>query len=240
MKRINRPIQSKLEDYGYKPLEKEEDTMLGDIRLVAKYKLRERLRYTLSVQGILGLPTGQTPDINKALNVPAGDGQLDVGATFMADYYYSPVVILNGYAGFEVQLPDTLAMRIPEKVSSSLTPDIDNNVRRDLGDQLLAGFGARYKAFDFTHFQAAYGFRYKGRDSYEGDSYADFRYNWIGRESEQRMHTMQLGVTFSTVDLYKQKRFAAPAEITLAYTSIVSGKNVTKDPLTTLELALFF
>ena len=155
-------------------------------------------------------------------------------------YYYSPVVILNGYAGFEVQLPDTLAMRIPEKVSSSLTPDIDNNVRRDLGDQLLAGFGARYKAFDFTHFQAAYGFRYKGRDSYEGDSYADFRYNWIGRESEQRMHTMQLGVTFSTVDLYKQKRFAAPAEITLAYTSIVSGKNVTKDPLTTLELALFF
>ena len=86
----------------------------------------------------------------------------------------------------------------------------------------------------------AYGVSYKERDKYTGTLFPQHRYDWLAIETEQYMQTAQLGLTFSTVPLYKAKRFAVPFQLALNHTRVPAGKNVGKDPVTVLQFHGYF
>ena len=131
------PINSSLSQYGYEPLENINDTRLGDIRLVLKHQLIQTDKNRSAVSFSTNLPTGQQADPNKVIDIQAGDGQLDVGIGFAHDFRITPALDFTMNFEYMAQLADTDEKRVPYSFTSKLSPDIDTNINRDLGDMVL-------------------------------------------------------------------------------------------------------
>ena len=83
-------------------------------------------------------------------------------------------------------------------------------------------------------------YQHKGKDKYSGNKYSSARYDYLEVDTEQIMHSYIAGFGFSTIPLFKQKKFKVPLQANLYYTSVYQGKNVLKDDIVTFEMALFF
>ncbi|OFZ49134.1 MAG: hypothetical protein A2381_16175 [Bdellovibrionales bacterium RIFOXYB1_FULL_37_110] len=240
VRNMNRPVDKKIEDYGYNPLVDESKTEMGDIKLVSKYKLKEQDVYTLSLLGEMTLPTGKEVSIDKAFGVPSGDGQTDVGLGLAFDYDLTDKLNFSKSVGFIVQLPDKTDKRIPRRADTALSPDKEENIDRNLGDLLYANLATTYNIFYGFYAKGGYSFQYKGRDSYAGNKYQDYRYNWMEVNTEQNMHSLIGGLSFSSVQLYQQKRAILPLEANVTYSTVLTGKNVVSDSLIAFEAVLYF
>ena len=237
-------IADKNDRYAYEPLlsspSYREETGLGDVRLVNKIQISKKTDYTLALVQELVLPTGREADLDRAVDVPIGDGQFDLGLGAIAEYNLSGRSRLWTRLNYTWQSPDQVGKRVPESADSSLSPDIDGQVSRDLGDGLYFSAGGSLIAGQGIKLQAQYSFQYKERDEYRGDEYEAFRYGFLGLNSEQRLHALQLGVNFSTISRYKKKQFPVPLDFNVVWGIPVAGKNVTKDASVVAEAAIFF
>lgn len=233
-------VNEKLIKYGYEPLANERKTHVGDIRMINKYLLKEDVRYALAVRQDLTFPTGRPTSPNKAVDVASGDGQWDAGIGMIGDYFLNDHVQFTAYAGYLRQFATTTTKRIPEKSDSKLTPDVDQNTRMDLGDQIRTQLATKFYFLNGWNTNVGYTFQYREADKYTGGKYDAHRYAWMSQGTEQNMHAGQLGVGYSTINLFRQKRFPVPLEANVYHTRLMGGKNVVNDPLTTLEFAMFF
>lgn len=233
-------IVKKLEDMGYEQPMSEKQTRLGDIRLISKYLLTKNDTYTLSVKGEVTAPTGETQRTTHAVDVGTGDGGWDLGVGLASEYNLNDSFTFMSFLGYTAQLPTTTERRVYEKNDSKLTPDVDNNTSVDMGDILKVEGSLKYSFLNGFQFTNGLIYQAKNEDSINGSKYKSNRYNWMEAETEQNMHAYQSLIGFSTVPLFKQKKFKVPLETNLVYTNIYDGKNVIKDQITTFELALFF
>lgn len=237
--KMSAPISSKVREYNYEPLANEEGSVLGDIKVVAKRKIFESDLNLLALQTELTLPTGKKANVNKVINVSGGDGQTDVGAGIIHDLVMSSHLTLSTQTIYTVQFADKEAMRVQERQDSKLTPDVDNNARRDLGDSFIGQVGLKYNQSGFN-LGSAYSLQYKEKDEYKGNLYEAERYSWSSQDTRQRMQAVQFVAGFDTLEAFKKGQFKAPLSIFLNYTMVVEGKNVVKDPVTSLDLNLYF
>jgi hypothetical protein len=233
------PVSTKLADYNYEPLESQTETKLGDIKLVAKYKTWEDRKNTLTLGGEVSLPTGKEANPNKVVDTAGGDGQTDFGVAVNHDWFLSKGLTLSTTLSHIVQLKDTTEKRVPFTSSSSLTPDTDTEVSRDLGDISLAQTALKWKGRDFSA-GLGYAIQYKQGDKYAGTKYEESRYNLIGKNSVQNMQTVMFNFGYDTIGLYQRGKFAAPLAVGITHSRVLSGKNVVNDPLTVLDFSLFF
>lgn len=237
--KMNQPVPEKLKEYGYQPLQNENKTELGDIRLLTKYQLTDNGINRITLTGGLTIPTGHDQDVNKVVDVISGDGQTDIAIGADYDYMLSDTITLSMGTLYTFQLSDQNAERIPERVDSKLSKDIDPNTERNLGDiWMLAAAGTfSYKGFVAG---AGYNFQIRQRDEYEGALYSRERYNWLGEETFQRMHAAMAKVGYNTIHLFRQKKFPVPLAFTLSHTQVLGGVNVVNDGLTALDMSIFF
>lgn len=238
--KYNAAIENKLARYGYDPLANQKRTELGDIKLVAKYLVTENKNYKVAIAPEVTFPSGREQDINRAVDVPSGDGQFDVGATVVTDFFLHKAFVLSTDAGYVAQLPDNAERRVPFKSDSALSPDIDSNIDRDLGDRVFANISGHLLIRETLTLSTGFGIQYKQPDKFEGSKYASERYDWLAINSTQNMQSATVGLTFSTIPMFRKKEFAVPLNAVLTHAVILNGKNVTKDPVTAFELSLFF
>lgn len=233
-------INEKLVKYGYDPLGYDRKSHLGDVRLINKYLLVEDASFALAVRQDITFPTGEPTSTKKAVDVASGDGQWDAGAGIIGDYMFNDHFHLTAFTGYTIQMPTTMAKRIPEKQDSKLTPDIDPNTRVDLGDQFKAQTAAKFYYLNGFITNLGYTFQYREKDKYRGGSFKEERYEWMSLNTEQTMHASSLGIGYSTLPMFRQKKFPVPLEAHLTHTRVLGGKNVVNDPLTAFEFAMFF
>lgn len=233
-------VNEKLAQYNYRPIKNKKATVLADIKLVNKYQLSKKRDYAIALLNTIVLPTGQTKDVNTLIDISPGDGQPDVGFGAIVDYYASPSWTLSWSVNYTAQLSDHQALRIPERPDTKLTPDIDFYTDRDLGDKMSMFLAAQYNPLETLSLGLGIGLAYKERDKYTGNRFSQQRYDWLAIETEQNMQSAQVGLTFSTIPLYRAKRFPVPFKVSLNHTRIPSGKNVVQDPITTLQFHGYF
>jgi hypothetical protein len=234
------PVKSKAEELGYEAiLRNEKKTMLGDIKLVNKYKVLENESNILTLSGEITLPTGETSILDRVVNVPGGDGQTDLGASVTHDFKFAKYFTFTSNFAYTVQLADTVERRIPEQYKSAASGDIDTNTSRNLGDILSLTFApsVNYRGASLA---VGYSFNYKQADTYSGSLYESQRYGWLAKNSQQTMNAFMGKVGYDTITLYREGKFPLPALISLTHTQIMSGKNVVNNPLTTLDISMFF
>lgn len=236
--KLNDPVNEKVKEYNYEPLQNETATKLGDIKLVGKYKTYEDIRNVLSLGVEVTLPTGEEENPNKVVDVPGGDGQTDVGVNVSHDLILGKFTLASSLA-YTLQLNDTVERRVPFTGLSKLSPDADSNIKRDLGDIFQASLGGKYALYGVT-LGSAYSFQYKQGDTYEGSVYDEKRYDYLAKDSVQNMHAALFSIGYDTIGLFKAKEFPVPLSLTLTHTRVFAGKNVVNDPFTTLDFSLFF
>ncbi len=237
--KISDPINYKIKDYNYEPLENQDVNKLGDIKLVAKYKTFEDIQNVVTMGLEVTLPTGEEINPNKVVDIAGGDGQTDVGLGVNYDFLMHRYWTLAAGASYTAQLPDHVARRVPERSDSTLSPDLDNNVNRDLGDVWGTTLGLKYAYRGFS-IGSAYAFQYKDTDSYSGTEYETSRYDWLSINTTENMHTALLEVGYDTITLYKEGGFPVPLSVKISHSRVLAGKNVVVDPLTTLDFSMFF
>lgn len=239
IRKLNSPVDEKLKDFGYKSLTGEDETKLGDIKLVGKYKAFDNKLNTIVVGTELTLPTGREEDIDKAVDLPGGDGQFDIGMTVNYDYFANSWLTLSTGASHTVQISDTTERRIPFYRNSKLTPFKDENTKRDLGDISLVQVAAKAK-YGAWGLGLGYTAQYKDKDVYTGDKFDAQWYSFAGKDTVQNMHNATATIAFDTIGMFKKKTFPIPLSLSLTHSQTFAGKNVVKDPLTVIDFALFF
>lgn len=235
-------IENKLRDNGYKTLSSSEGrrSRLGDVIIVSKYQYVKSDNLLSALRFEVTAPTGEKTDVDKAVDVGTGDGQWDVGLGVASQYDISGAFSLSGFAGFTIQLPTEGEKRIPVEADSKITEDKDERTEIDLGDMLKIEAALTYNFLNGFSLVNGLGHQYKQADSYEGSKFSKNRYEWLAQDTEQKMTTYQAGLSYSTIPLFRQKKFKVPLQASVFYTSVLEGKNIVKDDVVTLEMALFF
>lgn len=233
------PINAKLREYNYKPLDDEHNTKLGDIKLVSKYKAFEGNKSAFTLISAVTMPTGEEADVDKVIDVGGGDGQLDIELGFAHDFYANKNFTFTFAAGHTLQFADTVEKRIPFTTTSSLSPDIDRSTYRDLGDITKGELAAAYN-WNGINFGVGYAIQYKAGDEYTGDTYSQDRYDMLEVQSQQHMQTLQVNAGYDTISLFRAGKFFAPMKISVGHSRVLEGKNVVSSPLTTIDFSMFF
>ncbi|MBI3542238.1 MAG: hypothetical protein HY075_03050, partial [Deltaproteobacteria bacterium] len=239
--KLNNAVNTKLKRLGYNEIGSYTKTNIGDVKLVGKYQLYKEAQDSLAVKGELTLPTGVAPNVDNALDTPTGDGQVDIGATIIADHYLDRQHAwrTNAYAGYTVQLPDHLDRRLPVNENDSLSNDKELLARK-LGDIVQAGTSIQYEFPFGLNLGTAYAVQRLGKTSYGDGSFQSFRYRLLEANTGQTLHSATFGVGFSTVEMYKRKEFKAPFQVNWAYCMPIAGVNTVKNDYMSFELVMFF
>jgi hypothetical protein len=155
---------------------------------------------------------------------------------------YSPTARLTTTvsASYTRQLAATKAKRLPTSRDETLSADRDDQVREKLGDIMGANMGVRYQAHELWTIGAGYGLQYKTADAYSGSKYESDRYDLLSVDTDQSMQSAIVGMTYSTIPLFKAQKFPLPMDASINYSTVFAGHNVNKISLTAIELVAYF
>lgn len=245
--KLNNAIDGKMRRLRYKPVESMNVSGVGDMKLVGKYNLFADDASSLTAKCDLTLPTGKGPDADRALDVPTGDGQYDVGVGAIVDHKFRRVPELrwNNYATYTMQVRDSLERRVPES-SHDMLASITQKERldRDLGDQIALGTSLSYTVLPIgMTFGSGYSFQFQDETTFMGTKFARKRYQWLSNDQPYRvqaLHALTLTAGFSTVEWFKAKKFKVPLQANVGFSRPLAGRNVTKNDMLAGELVLFF
>ncbi len=245
-KNLTDPINKKALELGYKPIESEDFTALGDIKLVNKYRYFESENDTVTFKNELTLATGRAPQADKIVDVPTGDGQNDISGYAIWDHRLSGEASSKPYGvsvatGVNVQLPDRIERRIPKKTGDPLS-DNSEVVERDLGDQFLLSaslfYGSGAGGF-YSNLGVQY--QYMQASTFRGTKYLAEQYSWLENfYPEQSLTTAVLGFGYSTIGDFRKGKFALPLQANLGLGYPLSGKSASAASLAMGELVIFF
>lgn len=237
--KMNDAVNRKLQRLGYEPIHSMTVNNIGDISVVGKYRIIEFGREAFAVKLAVTLPTGVPPNANRALDVPTGDGQWDIGGTIIHDHSFTRRLKLNTYAGYTAQLPDHIKKRIPTSFDDILSSDTEE-LSRNLGDIVSAGTSLQYQ-FDFGLYLAAgYTFQQQNQTQYDGTRFDPARYRILEHNTLQRLQAAIGGIGFNGIDLYKRGKLPIPFQVNGTYSHPIEGIDVTKNDVIAVEASLFF
>ncbi|NQZ19229.1 MAG: transporter [Bdellovibrionales bacterium] len=241
-------IESKLRDViateiankGYKPLQDEERTQVGDLTFVAKYLAYQDLNVSWAISNRFVFPTAKVRDVNRVIDPAAGDGQFDWGIDSTVVIPVNAKINLIQQTGYTFQFGDTFETRIPLSEEERLSTDVDYAANRDLGDMMYTSFGAQVSPNQSLSFAASYTMAYKERDRWSGSVASADRYDVLGVETEQFMQAFYLQTAVSSISAFKKKRFPIPLTATFGVGKVTDGRNVRNDPVWSFNMSMFF
>ncbi len=239
--KLNDSVNQKLTSLGYAPLRSRSFSAFGDLKLLGKYLLSSDTENVWVLKPSLTLPTGRAPDVNQAVDLPTGDGQTDLATTLIWERKFNTQLQLTTFATYNLQWADRLDRRIPKNASDPLSEDLES-VDRDLGDQISVGSGLGYGAVtDRLSFHLGYVYQFQSSTRFSGQRYSADRYRFLELQNPlQDIHSLTASATFSTIGLYRAKKFFYPFQTRLSLSQPLQGRNVVTSSVVTTDLVLFF
>jgi hypothetical protein len=241
-RKMNNSINEKLTNYGYEPIQSQNFTRVGDIQLIGKYLVHQDAENILTWRSSLVLPTGTPPNVNRALDIPTGDGRYQAGSSLIYGRTLPNDFRWTAYGGVLAMLPHSIEKRIPVAADDPLSRDKEM-LTRDFGANLNLGTSVSYN-HPATGIVTSAGYqinyltptRYSGGTQFDAD-----RYSYLeGLAPSQTLHSATLMAGFSTVEWYKAKQFVYPFQANLVYSHPLAGRNVSATDVLSGELVLFF
>ncbi len=116
-------------------------------------------------------------------------------------------MVLHTTLSYDLYLPDRQTKRVPDKVNQPITTNIEE-VKRDLGDIFKIEVSGRYTLLQGLSISGLYEFGAKWKDQVSGKK--GFAYASLEEETNWTSHIFLVGVSYTTVPLYLEKRFPIP------------------------------
>ncbi|MFI5244243.1 MAG: hypothetical protein ACHQQR_03390 [Gemmatimonadales bacterium] len=204
-----------------------------------------------SVGGVFRLGTGRLDAPDNFIDLGTGDHQNDVEIRSWTDLLYGSHFWMSLVARYNVQMADERVMRITDSPHQPIAAAYrQETVKRDLGDEFNLEVTPRWALNDYVGLAGQYSYRRKFSDAYTGRFTVT---NLVGEQiaidaatldlnTEAREHRLGLGVTYSTVAAFEQKKTRVPVEITYFHTqtTLGSGGSVPKMTLDRVEVRWYW
>jgi hypothetical protein len=207
------------------------------MELGLKYQYLKTKNWRLAFTGGIRLPTGEIDDPDDLGDVALGNGAYALLLYLHHDYIVIKNLVLNASLKYDLVLPHKERLRIPQNVNQPITPNKEN-VDRNIGDAIELDLSATYGISEAFTFSLLYQYAYKMKDIVSGD----LGFNYESRESETRtnQHVGIASLCYSTIPLFKAKKFPVPLTASVSYRNRFAGANIYKSQYISITLAAYF
>jgi hypothetical protein len=214
----------------------------SDIEAGFRYQYLRTRDWQLAFTGGVRFPSGRIDDPDNLTDYPFGTGAYMLLFHFNQDFVVSNLwkdapalspenarpytepgdLVLNGTFRYEVALPDKITKRVPSDVNNPITANKEK-VNRDLGDIFEFEGTAKYTVLKGLSLFGTFLYGFKLKDSVSGDK--GFAYQSLEEETGRTEYVYKVGLTYSTVPLYAEKKFLVPLDVTFEYRNRFAGSN---------------
>ena len=226
--------------FGYKRFETWSGSGISDIEVGARYQYMKTEDWRLAFTGGVRLPTGDVDDPDNLVDLGFGSGAYALLFRFNNDYLGIKNLVLNATFRYDLVLPDKEVKRVPRSVDQPITSaDNKEKVDRDLGDSIELEASASYEFLKGFDFSVLYKYGHGFKDDISGNKGLD--YGSLEEETNWTSHLLTAGFSYSTIHLFKAKRFPLPLIVSIEYKNLFAGSNnVLKQDLLSFSLSSFF
>ena len=235
---INNDNTVDIQGFGYKPIKSWSDSGISDIELGCRYQYLKTEDWRLAFTGGFRLPTGEVDDPDNLVDYGFGSGAYALLFQFNNDYIGIENLVLNATFRYDLYLPDKETLRVPNDASQPITSNKEQ-VERDLGDVIELEASGTYKFSETFSFSLLYKYGFGLKDEISGNQ--GFNYKSLEDETDYTEHVGIIGLSYSTIPLFRAKKFPIPLAASISYRNRFSGSNNTlKSEYLGLGLQIYF
>jgi len=227
-----------IQGFGYEPIQTWSDSGLSDIEVGCRYQYFKTEDWRLAFTGGVRFPTGEVDNPDNLVDYGFGSGAYALLFQFNNDYIGIENLVLNATFRYDLVLPDKETLRVPDDVNRPITSNKEE-VDRDLGDVIELEASGKYQFSGALSFSLLYKYGFGSKDEISGNQ--GFNYKSLEDETDYTEHVGIIGLSYSTVPLFKAKRFPVPLDASISYRNRFAGSNnVLKSQYIGLGLAVYF
>lgn len=223
--------------YGYEPIDDWSGSGFADIEAGLRGQYHKTDDWRLALTGGVRFPTGKVDDPDILQDYPLGIGAYALFLYSNNDYTGIENALFNATAKYYAVLPDKEVKRVPDDVDSPITANKEE-VDRNLGDVFELELQGTYYFKNGWSTYLFYRFGYKWEDSVSGD--LGFAYESLEDETDYEEHIYKVGLAYSTLPLYSEKKFPVPLTAFIEYRDRFAGRNVLNSSYISLGLYVYF
>ncbi len=207
---------------GYDRFETWDDEGIGDLELGAKYQYLRTENWRFAFTGGVQFPTGEKKDPDKLTDYGFGSGAYALLFRFHNDYVGIKNLALNATFSYDLYLPEKEKLRVPSSSDEPITANKER-VDRDLGDVIRAEVSGAYEVFEGFSVSLLYEYSHAFETDVDGDK--GFRYKSLEEDTDWTSHVAKVGLSYSTIPLYRAKKFPVPLTFSVSYRNRFAGEN---------------
>jgi hypothetical protein len=224
--------------FGYKRIETWSGSGFSDIEVGGRYQYYKSGNWRLAFTGGVRLPTGKVDDPDNLIDVGFGTGAYALLFRLNNDYTGIKNVILNASLKYDLTLPDKQEKRVPDDADHPITANKEK-VSRNLGDTTTLDLSGSYEFSPGWSFALGYMYSSKSKDKVSGNR--GFNYKSLEDETDAKYQLASVELSYSTIELFKQKKFSVPMSASIGYEDVFAGKNNSlQQKYITAKLAVYF
>jgi len=208
--------------FGYDRIESWSDRKLSDIEAGLRYQYLKTEDWRLAFTGAVRFPTGEFSDPDSLVDYPFGGEAWAFLFYFNNDYIGIKNLVLDATFEYELILPHHQKRRVLTDVNVPITIHKEN-VRINPGDRMEVNASATYELLKGLSFYLYYEYGLTMKDEVSGD--LGLSYEALEEETRIKEHVYKVGLSYSTIALYQEKKFPVPLEASVSYRNRFDGKN---------------
>jgi len=219
---INGDGRVDIKGFGFKRFQPWYGEGLSDIEAGFRYQYLHTDQWRLAFTGGARFPTGRLDDPNDLTDYPFGRGVYALLFRLNNDFIGIKGLVLNATVKYDLNLPHTQLVRVPDSVNNPLTSNIER-VSFDIGDVLEFEHEGKYEFYRGWIVNWLYRYGMKLEDQAVGRK--AFFYKSLEMETDYTEHVAMIGLSYSTYHLYAEKRFPLPLKFGVYYRNRFAGSN---------------
>lgn len=222
---------------GYEELGDWQAQGLGDVEFGLMYNFFRRDDYGFMVTFGGVAPTGYVDDPDVLQDIGFGDGQWDGFIEFGGGYVLDENLVFNAWTRYTHQFESERRMRVPYNEDLSIS-DTTADFYQKLGNRTDIGLSIDMFMSDWFKFTPQLMIQSTEKAKYYSP---DERANEIlAQNTDSYSQSLRLQGQLTSVRLYGQNKFVAPALINIAYQTMLEGRNTPKVDLIEVEFRMYF
>ena len=227
--------------FGYKRFQTFSGNGIGDVITGFRYQYLRTEDWRLAFTGAVRFPSGKVEDPDNLTDAAFGIGTYSLLFHLNNDFVISNLwrgtrkspaegallaepgdLVVNGTFRYEVLLPDKQKLRVPSNVNNPVTINKEK-VNRDLGDVFEFEVSGKYTLLQGLDFSALYKYGFNLKDRVSGK--LGFAYNSLEEETRRMEQIYIIGLSYTTIPLYGEKKFFLPMTASISYRNRFAGNN---------------
>jgi hypothetical protein len=227
-------------DFKYKPVGNWKGNGVGDLELFTQFRFLERDYYAQAIKVGQILPNGRVDDPDNLLDIPFGTGFFSTYAESLHDFSLIERLKLMLSLGLRYQYnwatdrtyrltPESNFPLTAKKEVVPVKPGNSWSFSSEIGSRLWKDIS----------WNTSYSFKNKSADHAQGVD-RNYNYGILTQSSASNSQTVGAGLTYSTVENYRRKKFPVPLTVGLETSQVINGLNTEKMKIYALNVKVFF